>query len=138
MKSINLPLLSLFLLLSLIAKAQQEPSNLIDLLLKKQVITQQEADSLRRKNGANNSQGLFSLNSSRLLQISGFTQVRYQAFEQASKPGGFDIRRARIDIRGDITPAWEYHFQEEFGGLAPRLADGYMTFKPWYFLKITA
>src|ERR1700733_11687588 len=97
--------LALFLL-SAIALRAQTPNDVLNILVKKGTITQSEADSLRadyalKQQTAAAEAKTFPLGSSRALQLSGYTQVRYNSFQQKGKPDGFDIRRARLDFQGD-------------------------------------
>src|SRR5246127_3419597 len=103
-------LLSILTLTVTTAKAQQN-DDLINVLLKKNLITQQEADSIRseqalkeqkrldkeRENQHNISIG------SKALQISGLIQARYQGFAQTGVNDAFDLHRARLDAKGNIT-----------------------------------
>lgn len=75
----------------------------------------------------------------RQIQFSGYTQIRYQAFEETGKNrnDGFDIRRARFDIRGSITPKFSYRLQVNFTG-NPKLLDAYTEIKFSDQLTITA
>ena len=70
-----------------------------------------------------------------MLQFSGYIQTRFQSNQKAGTPDGLDIRRARLDIRGDVKTAWEYRLQVDFAG-TPKLLDGYAVFKPFDFLKV--
>ncbi len=62
------------------------------------------------------------------LKMSGFTHVRYQ-YNGATDAGGFDVRRARLDFRGDVAPAFGYRLQVEFAG-SPKILDAYFQWKP--------
>ncbi len=100
-------LLSVFILSAASIKAQT-PNDVLNILVKKGTITQTEADSIRadyaiRQQDAIARAKTFPLGSSRLLQLSGYTQIRYNSFQQKGKADGFDIRRARLDFQGDFT-----------------------------------
>ncbi len=135
----------------------QTPNDVLNILVKKGAISQQEADSLRADYAIKQQDAIakaktFPLGSSRLLQLSGYTQVRFQSFQQKGKPDGFDIRRARLDFQGDFTSRWSYRLLIDFVGnseangtaatggalVSPFLLDAYIAYKPWSFLKITA
>lgn len=138
------------LLLSLLSitfasKAQQN-EDLLNLLIKKGVLTQQEADSIRAdqtikvqaKKGkdAENQHGISIGN--RALQFSGLAQVRYQGFEQSTLNNAFDLHRMRLDVRGDVTQKWSYDIYTEFGGTGVKLVDAWTTYKFGDYLKFTA
>ncbi len=135
----------------------QTPNDVLNILVKKGTISQQEADSIRADYAIKQQDAIakaktFPLGSSRLLQLSGYTQVRFQSFQQKGKPDGFDIRRARLDFQGDFTSRWSYRLLIDFVGnsqangtaatggvlVSPLLLDAYIAYKPWSFLKITA
>jgi len=118
----------------------QSSDDLLNLMINKGVITQNEADSIRaeaaiKAQSDKEKQKKFTFNTSRLLQFSGYVQFRYQNFQAEGIPDGFDIRRARLDIRGDILPTWEYRLQVDFA-VVPKVLDAYAGFKPYSFLKI--
>lgn len=126
--------------LSFFVKAQTT-DDVLNLLIQKGAITQMEADSLRadyavKQQEVKAKQKNFPLNLGRALQLSGYTQLRYQDLEEAGKIDGFDIRRARLDLRGNINPFWEYRLQTEFA-TSPKILDAYAAFKPYDFLKVT-
>src|SRR5439155_14970806 len=62
-------------------------------------------------------------NSAKLTLIA-YTQVRFQYYQpdkdttgkDISKPGSFDIRNARLILRGTPLPHFGYNFQADFGG----------------------
>lgn len=74
-------------------------------------------------------------------QVKGFIQIRYQAFQNKKllSNTGFDVRRARLDIRGGFSPKWDYRLQVEFGGTSVKPLDIYVVYKPLGdYLKFTA
>src|ERR1700730_17376789 len=106
------------LLLSIIftaitVKAQQN-DDLINILLKKNVISQKEADSLRAdqaikeqaRKDKENQHGITI--GSRALQISGVIQTEYQGYQQTGVNNAFSLHRARLDVKGDINDNWNY------------------------------
>jgi phosphate-selective porin OprO and OprP len=134
----------------------QSTGDILNLLTQKGTITQKEADSIRleysRKQKVIESKSdSFPLSIGRLLRLSGYTQIRYQNFQQPAKYNGFDIRRARLDFQGDFSTKWGYRVLIDFvgssgGGTAPTggplfspaLIDAYISYKAVDFLKITA
>ena len=135
------------LLLGLLSGALQSKAQkndeLLNLLIKKNVLSQQEADSLRAdlaikeqaKKDKENQHGVTV--GSRALQISGLIQARYQGFEQAGAFNSFDLHRARLDVKGDISSHWNYEVYTEFAGTT-KLLDAYAAYKLNDYLKITA
>jgi hypothetical protein len=71
------------------------------------------------------------------MKLSGYTQVRYQNLDEPGKTDAFDIRRARLDFRGDVTPYWSYQFQVDFAGANGKLLDAVADFKPYDFLNFS-
>lgn len=135
----------------------QSSDDLINLLIRKGAITQIEADSLRN---AYNVQQQYEKKEKdtgfsgpgHLLNLSGYTQVRYQNYQQQGKTDGIDIRRARLDIGGEFSTKWGYRILIDMVGasgtggsaatggslISPTLLDGFISYKPYTFLKITA
>jgi len=137
-------LTAVFILMAATATRLQAQSadELLNIMVAKGVISQTEADSMRaeaaiRAQTAKEKQKNFTFNTSRLLQFSGYVQVRFQSNQAKGVPDGFDIRRARLDIRGDLSTTWEYRLQVDFAVL-PKVLDAYAIFKPFNFLKFEA
>ncbi|MDB5145888.1 MAG: hypothetical protein JWQ66_4601 [Mucilaginibacter sp.] len=138
-------LLILTLLFSAIVSKAQSNDELLNLLIKKNVLSQQEADSLRselalkeqkKRDKENENQHNISIGS-RALQISGLVQARYQGFEQSGVNNAFDLHRARLDAKGNITDAWSYEIYTEFASTT-KLLDAYTSYKIADYLKFTA
>jgi len=99
--------------------AESEVDMLLNLLVEKGVLTQEDAAGFRadlavKKQEEKETQTVFNVIAGKPIKISGYTQVRYQ--NDKSKNDAFDIRRARLDLRGDITERWDYRTQVDFGG----------------------
>jgi phosphate-selective porin OprO and OprP len=94
---------------------------------------------LKDSTSQNLSNSAFPLKLNAPLQLSGFTQIRYQHFDQSGSHDGFDIYHARLNLKGMITPVLTYRFQAEFSGKgAPKLSDAYAEWKLTSFLILTA
>lgn len=140
----TLLLLSIFITLAAVSKAQQN-EDLLNILIKKGLVTQQEADSIRSeqavKEQAKRDKEKENQHSiiigSRALQISGLVQARYQDFQQTGVNNSFDVHRARLDARGNITDNWSYELYTEFAATT-KLLEAYTTYKFGDFLKISA
>jgi phosphate-selective porin OprO/OprP len=125
-------------------KAQNNNDELLNLLIQKKVISQQEADSLRSdlalkeqaKKDKENQHGITI--GSRALQISGLVQTEYEGFEQSTKANTFLLHRARLDIKGSVTDDWSYEVYTEFAGVTPKLLDAFTTYKIADYLKFSA
>jgi len=107
----------------------QSTDDVLNLLIQKNVISQKDADSIRAEAAiaaqANQAKvKSFPVNAGKKIILSGYTQVRYQALEEAGKPDGFDIRRARVDLRGNLTPFLLYRLQFDLANTA-KLIDAY-------------
>lgn len=131
-------------LFSVTAAKAQQTEDLLNLLIKKNVLTQQEADSIRadeaikeqaKKESLANRHGI-SLG--KALQISGLVQARYQGFEQSTANNSFDLRRVRLDLRGNITDSWSYDIYTEFGGTGVKLVDAFVAYTVGDYLKFSA
>jgi phosphate-selective porin OprO and OprP len=119
----------------------QTTNDILNLLIANNTITQEEADSLRaeaalKQQDADANKKSFLVNAARQIQLSGFTQIRYQILDQAKRKDAFDIRRARLDVRGSITPYFNYRLQTEFAD-RPKIIDAYAEIKIADYFMIT-
>ena len=119
----------------------QTTNDVLELLIKNKSITQEQADSVRaeaaiKQQDADANKKSFFVSASRLIQLSGYTQVRYQFLQETGKVDGFDIRRARLDLRGNVSPYFSYHLQTDFAG-TPKLLDAYAEVKIFDYLNFT-
>ncbi len=72
------------------------------------------------------------------VQLSGYTHIRYQHFDQPGSYDGFDIHRVRLNLKGSISPKWNYKVQLEFSGKgAPKLIDAYGEWNYSSYLNFT-
>ena len=101
--------------------SQQSSEDIIKLLTKKQVITEREADSLRKEKVQ---QKQFFPITDRYFTISGYTQIRYQNFQMQGQPDGMDIRRAKLDFTSPLTEKFNYRLLLDFAG-TPKIMDAY-------------
>src|SRR6202012_3260262 len=134
-----------FLFSAVTSKAQQN-DDLLNVLIKKGLITEHEADSLRadaaikqqqqKDKDKANQHGVYI--GSKALQISGLVQTEYEGFQQKSVNNTFLLHRARLDVKGDISDSWSYEVYTEFAGVNPKLLDAYSTYKIADEFKITA
>lgn len=127
-------LFSLFALTGFTYAEEPGIDKLLDLLKGKDLITIDEAAGLRaelaiKEQEEKEGRKWFSILGDRPLTINGYAQLRYQNFEEDGKDDGFDIRRLRLDIRGNITEKWDYRAQTEFGGSDVKLLDVMMSYK---------
>ena len=119
----------------------QTTNDVLDLLIKNKTISQVQADSVRaeaaiKQQDLDANKKSFFASASRLIQLSGYTQVRYQFQQEKGKIDGFDIRRARLDVRGNISPYFSYRLQTDFAG-TPKLLDAYAEIKVYDYLNFT-
>ncbi len=122
------------------AKAQTT-DDILNVLVQKNLIAQQEADSIRAVAAIAAQVNLakvksFPVNAGKKIALAGYAQARYQVLEEAGKPDGFDIRRARLDVKGIISPYWSYRVQFDLAG-TPKLIDAYAELKLNDYLNIT-
>src|SRR5664279_2152558 len=125
---------SLTLSLLLAAESFSQSSNdILNLLIINKSITQQQADSMRAESAIKqqeieSTKKTFLVLAARQIQVSGYTQIRYQALEEKGKKDGFDIRRARLDLNGNFTPYLSYRLMTDFAA-SPKLLDAYAEIK---------
>ena len=120
----------------------QSSDDVLNLLISNKTITQQQADSIRaeaalKQQETDAKKKSFPVNASRFIQFSGYTQLRYVLMEEKEKRSGFDIRRARLDVKGSITPFFAYRLQTDFAD-KPKLLDAYGEIKIADYFVITA
>ena len=135
-------LFSLTFFLLIIAETYSQSSNdILNLLILNKSISQQQADSLRadaaiKQQEVDANKKSFLVSAARQIQISGYTQVRYQNLEEKGKKDGFDIRRARIDLNGNFTPYLSYRLMADFAA-SPKLLDAYAEIKLNDYFNLT-
>lgn len=135
-------LFSLSFFLLIIAETYSQSSNdILNLMILNKTISQQQADSLRadaaiKQQQVDANKKSFLVSAARQIQISGYTQLRYQNLEEKGKKDGFDIRRARIDLNGNFTPYLSYKLMAEFAA-SPKLLDAYAEIKLNDYFNIT-
>jgi len=84
----------------------------------------------------------FALNLSQKLKLNGYAQARYQYFfeELANgdrRPNTFDIRRARLDLKGNVhNDKIGFRLHVDFAG-TPKILDAMMSYSFNKFLKVT-
>ncbi len=110
---------SVFFTAALSWAAETDVDRLLEFLIKEKVITQEKATEFRadlavKKQEEKAAQKEFTLVAGKPIKLSGYTQVRYQ--QDKSKNDAFDIRRARLDLKGNITERWDYRTQVDFAG----------------------
>ncbi|MCK9638582.1 MAG: OprO/OprP family phosphate-selective porin [Prolixibacteraceae bacterium] len=119
----------------------QSTDDILNVLVQKNLIAPKEADSIRAEAAIAAQANLakvkvYPVNAGKKIALAGYTQVRYQASEQTGSIDGFDIRRARVDLKGSISPYWGYRFQFDLAG-TPKLIDAYAELKVNDYLNIT-
>jgi len=119
----------------------QNTNDILNLLIANKSISQELADSVRaeaaiKQQDADANKKSFLVSAARQIQLSGYTQIRYQAFEEKAKDDGFDIRRARVDLRGNFTSFFSYRVQADLAG-SPKIVDAYGEIKLNDYFNIT-
>jgi phosphate-selective porin OprO and OprP len=131
------------LLLFLMSKIYSQSSDdLLNVMVANKSVTQQQADSLRadtaiKQQKADSAKKSFWISAARQMRLTGFTQLRYQLLDEAGKNDGFDLRRARLRLIGDITPVFGYNVQVDLAD-KPKLLDAFGEVRIAPFLVITA
>jgi hypothetical protein len=120
----------------------QSTNDILNLLISNKTISQSQADSIRadaallqQQTDAN--QKSFFVKAVRQMVLTGYSQVRYQAFQESGKHNGFDIRRARVDLKGSVTPYFSYRLQADLVD-KPKMIDAYGEIKLADYFSITA
>jgi phosphate-selective porin len=133
----------IILLLASVSKVYAQTANdVLNLLVSNKSITQAQADSIRadaaiKQQEADAGKKSFWLTAARQMQLTGYTQIRYQMLDEPGKNNGFDIRRARLDLKGNVTPFFGYRLQTEFADKA-KIIDAYAEIKLAEYFLITA
>jgi hypothetical protein len=120
----------------------QTTNDVLNLLVTNGTVTQQEADSIRadaaiKQQEADASKKSFWVSAARQMQLTGYTQIRYQELDEPKKHNGFDIRRARLDLNGNLSPYFSYRLMADFAD-KPKLLDAYAEIKLNDYFMITA
>jgi phosphate-selective porin OprO and OprP len=120
----------------------QSTNDILNLLISNKTISQSQADSIRAdaallQQQTDAARKSFFVSATRQMQLSGYSQVRFQSFQEKGKKDGFDIRRARLDLRGIITPWFSYRVQSDLAD-KPKMIDAYGEIKIADYFSITA
>jgi len=124
---------------SLSFAAENDIDGLLNLLLDKAVITTAETAGLRadlamKKQDDKDKQSEFAVIAGKPLKLSGYNQLRYRNDKSINS---FDIRRARLSLKGELNQKIAYLFQADFAGSAAKLLDATVEYKISKFLKLT-
>lgn len=137
-------IISLLVLAPVSWAAESDVDRLLNLLVEKGVVSKEDAANFRAdlavtKQEEKEKQKEFTILAGKPIKVSGYIQPRYQYQEERGKSDSFDVRRARLDIKGDITERFGYRTQVEFGGTSgPFLLDATIDYKFNPYLKLTA
>jgi phosphate-selective porin len=131
-----------FFLLFLANSFSQSTNDILNLLISNKTISQSQADSIRAEAAlgqqqADASRKSFFITAARQMQLIGYTQIRYQTFQESGKHNSFDIRRARIDLKGSVIPIFSYRLQADLVD-KPKMIDAYGEIKLADYFSITA
>jgi phosphate-selective porin OprO and OprP len=137
-----------FILILFIVRAgySQTTNDILNVLVQRKLVTQEEADSLRadaalKQQESDAKRKSFPVTAGKNISLAGYTQVRYQNLEEAGKKSGFDIRRARLDAKGNISPYFGYRLQADFAGASAgafaKLLDAYAEVKLADYFNLT-
>jgi phosphate-selective porin len=137
----KLTILTVILLMFVSFGKSQTTNDILNLLIQRKVVTQEEADSLRSEDALKQQEAeakkkSFNVTGTKPLQIAGYGQVRYQINDESGKIDGFDIRRAYLDIKGKLSSRWSYRIQSDFAG-TPKIIDIFAEYKLNDYLNFT-
>jgi phosphate-selective porin OprO/OprP len=71
------------------------------------------------------------------IELRGLIHTRYQLFEEESRIDAFDLRRGRLDLRGDVAPKIGFRVHTELAN-GPKILDAIANYKHADFLHINA
>lgn len=130
-----------FFLLIIAESFSQSTNDILNLLISNKTISQRQADSVRAEAALLQQQTdatrkTFFVTAARQMQLSGYSQVRFQALQEEGKKDGFDVRRARLDVSGKFTPFLSYRLQTDFAD-KPKLMDAYAEIRLNDYFNIT-
>ncbi len=133
----------MILALTAISKVNAQTTNdVLNLLVSNKSITPEQADSIRaeaaiKQQETEAGKKSYFINAARQIKMSGFLQTRYQALDEPKKKDGFDIRRARLDLTGRLTPYLSFRMMADLAD-KPKLLDAYAEVKFNEYLILTA
>jgi phosphate-selective porin OprO/OprP len=119
----------------------QTTNDVLELLIRNGTIKVEQADSVRadaaiKQLEADAKKKSFNISSGKALQVSAYTQVRYQMLEEKGKNDGFDIRRAYLDLKGSLSPYFSYRLQTDIAN-SPKIVDAQVDVKLFDYLNLT-
>ncbi len=71
------------------------------------------------------------------MTLNGYSQVRYQYYLDDKTPSSFDIRNARLMLRGTVLKNFGYNFQCDFAPPTVRLMDASLSYTFNKYAKLT-
>ncbi|MCX6255365.1 MAG: porin [Bacteroidia bacterium] len=131
-----------FILLIFAESFSQSTNDILNILISNKTLSQFQADSIRAdaallQQQTDAARKSFFISATRQMQLSGYSQIRYQVLDENGKKDGFDIRRARLDLKGSATPYFSYRVQADLAD-KPKLIDAYGEIKVADYFSITA
>ena len=131
-----------FFLLIIAESFSQSTNDILNLLISNKTISQEQADSVRAdaallQQTTDAARKSFPVSGTRQMSLSGYSQVRFQVLDEFGKKDGFDIRRARLDLKGSLSPYFSYRVQADLAD-KPKLIDAYGEIKLTEYFLITA
>ncbi len=79
-----------------------------------------------------------SILSSKKMYLNGYTEVRYQQFEDPAKISAFDIHRARLQLKGSLSDRVNYYLQADVVPSNALLLDATASYTVCHALKFVA
>ncbi|MDD5150251.1 MAG: porin [Flavobacterium sp.] len=121
--------------------AAQSSDDVLNLLIQKGLVNQSDADSVRadyaiKQQTIKEKQKTFDVISKSKLSIGGFADFRYRTLQEPAKKDGFDVRRVRLDIKGNLSSEWDFRLQTDFA-ISPKIIDAYFAYKPYDYFQVT-
>lgn len=77
----------------------------------------------------------FNLKVGQKIELKALIHTRYQLFQDTTKADGFDLRRARLDFKGEIAPKFGIRIQAEMAN-NPKILDATFIYKPKEYFNV--
>jgi phosphate-selective porin OprO and OprP len=78
----------------------------------------------------------FAVDALRPIRLSTFIHIRYQQSDEPGKTNGFDLRRALVDLKGNITKYFNYNLLVDLSN-GPKIVDAYAEIPLNQYLNFT-
>jgi len=110
----------------------QSTNDILNILVENKTIAAEQADSLRaeaaiKQQAEEEKRKSFQTTATKPMQFSGYIDVRYRNLDASGSIDGFDLRRAYFDVKGKVSPSWNYRLQVDFA-YSPKIIEAYAEY----------